>query len=288
MKQEWICVEVACDPELVSELAAEIAETFGAGVEELDCGVRYYLPGGRFSVHSRKVLERLLIEFQKRHSISELPGTSFSILSNEDWAVEWQKYFKPIRLGRHLLVAPTWEEVKSGAQDRLIRINPGRAFGTGHHETTRLCLEWLEGWADKHKGSQPGTLLDVGTGSGILALAGVLLGFSEVIGIDNDPEAIEVALENAELNGLLQKVEFRVATPESLGAFFDVVMANIQALPLIEMAQVLSGLVRSSGRIVLSGILLDQKEAVQSAYEARGHCLLDAVSAGEWCLLVFS
>ena len=121
-------------------------------------------------------------------AVSEIP--------DEDWSRTWKEHFKPLRVGRRFLVSPTWEKVHCDPERLIIRIDPGRAFGTGHHESTRLCLEWLESCRELDPGSARMSLLDLGTGSGILAIGAALLGFAEVVGIDNDPEAVEVAKEN--------------------------------------------------------------------------------------------
>jgi len=191
-----------------------------------------------------------------------------------------------LRVGRRFLVCPTWDNSEPGAGDRVILMDPGRAFGTGHHETTRLCLEWLEDWTESNR---PDTmsLLDLGTGSGILAMAGALLGFGRVLAVDNDEEAVEVARENLRVNGLEGRIVLSVGSVGELEERFDVVAANLQANPLIEMAHALSERLQPEGMLVLSGILVDQGESVRSAYEEAGLLFVERRSAGEWCLLAF-
>jgi ribosomal protein L11 methyltransferase len=170
-------------------------------------------------------------------------------------------------------------------------MDPGRAFGTGHHETTRLCLEWLEDCSEALQASGrllgQTSLLDVGTGSGILCMAAALLGFQPVTGIDNDPEAIEVALENLELNRLSSRVELREATVAETSGRYAVVIANIQTIPLVEMASDMVRCLAPSGKLGLSGILLEQQDEVRTAYEGLGLRCVETRTAGEWCLLAF-
>ena len=286
-KRQWIRIEILCSLDLADDLAAEIAEVFEVGVEILDSGVCFYLEEDRFLADGQGKLEQTLRGFKETWRAEALPTFSFSAIPDEDWMEQWKIHFKPLRVGRRLVVAPTWEEVSAGPEDRIIRIDPGQAFGTGHHETTRLCLEWLEDWADRKEVGSSTSLLDVGTGSGILAIAGVLLGFSQVAAVDNDPEAVAVARENLILNGVADRIMLQAGTVADILSRFDVVLANIQALPLIDMAELLVQRMNPPGTLVLSGILLEQKEAVQSAFERHGLRLSSMKFAGEWCLLEF-
>ena len=289
MKRKWIGIEVRCGAEAADELAAGIAEAFGVGVEVLAEGIRLYLQEDLFFEEGQHKLEEILRNFRPlwHEQTASLPYV-LSTLEEEDWLEQWKRDFKPLRVGKQLVVAPTWEELPPGPGERIIRIDPGQAFGTGHHETTRLCLEWLERWAATLGQGSSKSLLDVGTGTSILAIAATLLGFDRILALDNDPEAIQVARANLELNGVSDKVGLQVGTVEAATETFDVVLANIQALPLMEMAPRLVQRLVSSGRIVLSGILVEQAAMVQSAYEAQGLKLLARDEAGEWCLLEFA
>ena len=286
MKKTWVGIEITCKDDLAEELGAEVAEEFGVGVEFGDGAVRFYLEGAHFLEEWDLKLRRLLEDAAKTYRSDRPLGFRTFTLSDEGWADSWKVHFKPLRIGKHFLICPTWEEISPEAEDRVIMMDPGRAFGTGHHETTRLCLEWMEQRA-ANRHLEDSSLLDVGTGSGVLAIAAALLGFGEVLGIDNDPEAIEVAEENVALNGLNGRVALREATVSGVGGRFDVVVANIQALPLIRMAQDLSDKVKETGTLVLSGILLEQREDVTAAIERCGPKLTGGEVAGEWALLVF-
>lgn len=288
MKKIWTCVDVTCAAEEAEEVAARLAEAFAVGVEITDAGVRFYREGDGTEQQWLAELQQLLAQIRTSDLVRSTLAYSFNLIEDWGWADRWKENFKPLRVGRHLIVSPTWEEVNAGADDLVLRIDPGRAFGTGHHETTRLCLEWLEQWAGDHGVEvQRRSLLDVGTGSGILAIAAALLGYGEVRGIDNDPEAVEVAQENLRVNGLEDRVQLTVGElTEGTGCFQEIV-ANIQANPLIELAPMLAARLCGEGRLVLSGILLEQKRAVGAAYIAQGLRMVDEREAGEWCLLVF-
>lgn len=284
--KKWIGIEISCNEELADDLAAEIGEAFGVGVEIIEQGIRFYLEGDRFLKAWEERLRELLDTFRNTFDPT-LPLTyRHFLLNDENWADRWKEHFKPLRIGRSFLICPTWEKVRPDPADRVILMDPGRAFGTGHHETTRLCLEWLEDWAEHEGNPKQCSLLDVGTGSGILSIAAALLGCKSVLGIDNDPEAIEVARENLLLNRLTSRIRLLEGTVSDVSDHFEVVLANIQALPLIKMAPDLVGRLADEGRLVLSGILTEQKDKVRAAYEQHKLNLTESRVCGEWCLLV--
>ena len=287
MKRQWNRIEVLISAGLAENLAADLAEVFAVGVQILDLGVCFYLEEERDLAGAQETLERTLKDFMKTWHMEALPAHSVASIPDEDWLELWKANFKPLRVGRRLIVAPTWEEFTPGPEDRVIRLDPGQAFGTGHHETTGLCLEWLEEWAEGQPGQCSKSLLDVGTGSGILAIFGALLGFDRILAIDNDPEAIQVARENLILNDVADPIVLQSGTVADVPGRFDVVIANIQALPLIDMAESLVQRLGNSASLVLSGILLEQKGAVQAAFEGEGLKLQTVKDAGEWCLLEF-
>ena len=295
MGKNWTRIDIECGVQTADYLACELAQTFEVSVEFIPEGIRIYLDSARFAGEESRFRDILRSAATFEPGEKE-PVLSLSEIPDEDWSETWKAHFKPLRVGRHFLITPTWETVTPRPADLVIRIDPGRAFGTGHHETTRLCLEWLESFARSlPPGSTPGTLLDVGTGSGILAIGAALLGFRGIVGIDNDPEAIEVAVENIELNGFAEagrqphSPEIRVlcATPQEVSGRFDVVISNIQSLPLIRMSETLASKVNGPGRLILSGILVEQADEVRTTYEKIGLKLTGEQIDGEWILLAF-
>lgn len=187
----------------------------------------------------------------------EFPDYRSEILEDQDWERAWMDDFKPMRFGERLWIVPSWHEAPDGDAVNIL-LDPGLAFGTGTHPTTRLCLEWLD--AHEIAGKR---VIDYGCGSGILALAAALLGAGSVIGVDNDPQALVATLDNASRNGVNIQVYLPKEAPQEP---VEVLVANILAGPLIEMAPRLSALVLTGGKIALSGILPEQAEAVSSAY----------------------
>ena len=284
MTKNWTRIDVTCGPETADILAVEFAEAFGVSVEYISGGIRIYLDSARFADENERVRQIV-------NSAPALPdegeiGLAVSEIPDEDWSRTWKEHFKSLRVGRRFLVSPTWEAVHGDPERLIIRIDPGRAFGTGHHESTRLCLEWLES-CQFALGPARMSLLDLGTGSGILAIGAALLGFRKVVGIDNDPEAIETAKENIMLNGLSEKIRLLCATPEGVSGSFDVVISNIECKPLIRMSETIASKVRDEGLLALSGILIEQADEVSAEYEKRGLGLTGVKTAEEWVLLAF-
>jgi ribosomal protein L11 methyltransferase len=280
LTKNWTQIDVACGPQTAEILSVEFAEAFAVSVEYTSQGICFYLESARFAAERRRLLQIA----HSVHSTSEGPiDISFSEIPDEDWSQTWKEHFKPLRVGERFLVSPTWVETPALPERLIIRIDPGRAFGTGHHETTRLCLEWLESCL-----ANAVSLLDVGTGSGILAIAAALLGVERVLGIDNDPEAIEVARENVNLNDLPEKITLLCATPEGLSGSFDVIISNIESGPLIRMSEAISTRLREGGLLALSGILVEQAGLVCAEYERKGLRPTGRKVAGEWVLLSFT
>lgn len=200
-------------------------------------------------------------------------------LDEQDWAETWKLHFHPLHVGGRLWVLPPWEEPPSGAI--AVVIEPGMAFGTGGHATTALCLEGILEILDRRAGA---SVLDVGCGSGILGIAAAKLGAGRVEMIDNDPVAVEVAKENTEANGC-SAIETSARPVEDVAESFELVIANILAGTLVELAAPIAARVAPGGDLLLSGILAPQAADVRAAYEARGLTLRELRHQGEWALV---
>lgn len=206
--------------------------------------------------------------------LAATPGFTATEVADEDWVRKTQAQFKPIEIGGRLWVGPSWHEPPGGRV--AVRIDPGLAFGTGTHPTTRLMLLFLE---REIKGGE--RVLDYGCGSGILAIAAAKLGAARVDGVDVDPQALATARANARANG----IELLASLPEALpAAAYDIVVSNILAQPLILLAPLLTARIASGGRIALAGILETQAAEVGAAYSAWLDAGTDAVLDG-WALV---
>jgi len=209
---------------------------------------------------------------------SDVRALALREVEGRDWLAEWKRGWKPAEVGR-FVVAPPWSEVPEGGGRVVIRVEPGMAFGTGTHETTRLCLAAIE----KHFGG--GSLLDVGTGTGILAIASAKLHpASRVEACDTDPLAVSVAEENARLNGVADRIDFRVGTVEDTTASADLVCANLTADVILPLLPALLG--ATCGRLVLSGILTTQVPQIAARLVELGAGDYETIRDGEWVAFV--
>jgi ribosomal protein L11 methyltransferase len=210
-----------------------------------------------------------------------------TMLPDADWKNSYKAHFKAWTFGR-LHWVPVWERetFRLPPGHSVLWLDPGLAFGTGNHETTRLCIERLVEFEAAGGARKETRIVDAGCGSGILALSAALLGFQDVMGFDNDPEAIRVSVENAELNGISGKVRFMTAgLPEGLGdGVAEIVLANIQADVLIRFSSQLVLAVAPGGMLAMSGILATEIGTVRQAFEtAAAGWRFDTRTLGEWC-----
>ncbi len=201
--------------------------------------------------------------------------------SQEDWE-GWKKFFKPTAVSKRVVIKPSWEHYSPKSGEVIIEIDPGMAFGTGTHETTRLCIRLLDKII---KGSEE--LLDIGTGSGILAIVAARLGVVKVKAIDNDESVIKIARENIINNGVENNIEVSATPLENLSSKFDIIVANILAETLIDMTKEIICHINRGGSIILSGILNSQIRKVADAYVKNGVQLEEVLGDGEWSALLF-
>jgi len=209
----------------------------------------------------------------------------WSIVKPEDWEHSWKRFIKPARIGRTFWVTPPWLRPPKFRRRRIITIEPGMAFGTGAHATTRGCVEFLESVAAKLAGKK-WSVLDVGTGSGILAIAARILGATRIWAIDNDPVAVKVARENLRSNGMADAVILSGQKLASIRSSFTVVIGNLTAETIIELAEALEKRVAPGGYMVLSGILRPKAGAVVRRFAANFR-VLQRRGKREWVTLLF-
>ncbi|WJV54196.1 50S ribosomal protein L11 methyltransferase [Prodigiosinella aquatilis] len=209
-----------------------------------------------------------------------LLGTGFQHkieqLEDKDWEREWMDNFHPMQFGKRLWICPSWREIPDPTAVNVM-LDPGLAFGTGTHPTTSLCLQWLDGLDLQGK-----TVIDFGCGSGILAIAALKLGAARAIGIDIDPQAIQASRDNAQRNGVSERLELYLPQNQPTDLSADVVVANILAGPLRELAPLISELPKTGGYLGLSGILATQAVNVAAAYQDKFQ-LDPVVEKEEWC-----
>lgn len=264
--------------EAVGALLTEVAGCQGySSTSDETCG---YLP-----VDDR--LEATLLSFREAlRTLSSAgaadipPNITLRFVEEADWAEAWKQYFKPQRIGRRLVIKPTWETFDAAADDVVLQIDPGMAFGTGLHATTRLCLCALE------EQVFPGArVADVGTGSGILAIAAALLGASPVQATDIDPLAVRIARENIALNTVETVVQVSESDAPPPGAF-DVVVANILADVILGMRAALTRALGPNGLLIASGIIDARAGDVRRGLTEGGLCVEATRAEGEWVAIL--
>lgn len=239
-----------------------------------------------YDVRDKEVVGYLPIDDRLEESLARLktavdfPITLRRKLAEEDWAHAWKQYFKPQLIGRQFVIKPSWEDFQPKPDQRVIELDPGMAFGTGLHATTRVCLKALEDLPVR--GSR---VADVGTGSGILALGAYLLGAISVIATDNDPVAVKVSLDNLKRNHVNQGITVLLSESPPPGPF-DIVVANILPDVIIGMAHGLIASVVPGGTLVTSGIIHERRQDVINALTAGGTELLSSPDEGEWCAVI--
>ncbi len=322
----WLELAITCDPEAVeavSEILARVApagvsvepgftlvdEGLGAAVDPTaPATVRAYLPA-RDAGAARSAaaeVDRSLGHLQA-FGLREIGELRTQVVHESDWATAWKRHVGVLRIGHGIVIRPTWRRHHRRPGDVVIAMDPGMAFGTGLHPTTRLCLAGIERWADEGflRGGPPGAsggparaprgtagtppgparLLDVGCGSGVLAIAAGLLGAGALVGVDTDPIAVEATLANARRNRVARRLRaWRGSLPSGAGPF-DLVAANLIASVLVALAADLAAELRPGGRLLASGIFVDREAAVREAFEGAGLRLLRREAEGDWVAL---
>ena len=281
---EMFCIQLVAEPERCDELFLTLEELCPWGWEESQSEARLsitvYCP-------QEAELKRLQRTLQHRH-----PRLSFQVrrVPIHDWSLTWREFFHPLQLAKKFRILPSWErEVHTDPHEIPLVIEPGMAFGTGHHASTQLCLQALaELWESGRIGSAS-SFLDLGTGSGILGIAAVKMGCAG-LALDIDPVAVANARVNQELNDAFAGLLLSAGTLECLkpGRRFSLILANILSAPLISMGPALRTRLEPSGFLVLSGILQEQEDAVIQAYTRQGVGLEQVLHQDEWSGLIFS
>ena len=204
-------------------------------------------------------------------------------ISEDDWANNWKKYFKPTKIGEKLLILPEWEKDENEDGRVILNIDPGAAFGTGTHATTRLCLETIQKFVKNGD-----TVLDVGCGSGILSIAAMLLGAKSAVGVDIDPLAVKTAKENAEKNGLKEPEYTTICgdLDDKVSDCYDVVIANIVADIIIRLCDSVPQRVKIGGLFISSGIIDVRADETVTAIENAGFTIIDRYENGGWVCIV--
>ena len=306
----WVELSVAADIEAV-EAVSEILTHFAPGGTSVEPGfgltdeglgavvdrtkpaiVRACLPGrDRAEVEAAIGAAETALGHLQAFGLRPIGELQTRLVREEDWAEAWKSHFPVLRIGRRMVIRPTWRRHRALPDDVVLSLDPGMAFGTGLHPTTRLCLAALETLADEgllaRGRARNGTarVIDVGCGSGILAIAAGALGAGEMLGVDTDPIAVESTTANARLNGQSRRLRVRQGSAPSGEGPFDIVLANLIASLLVLLARPLRDELAPGGHILASGIFRDREGDVRAAFEAAGLTAARRWAEEDWVAL---
>lgn len=239
--------------------------------------VHIYLPAGENLSESLSAIEQKL----------KIAGISFSVntdcIKQEDWANNWKKYFHQLNIGKKMLICPSWEKAENPENRAVLYLEPGMAFGTGTHATTCLCMEVMEQYVNENS-----TVLDVGCGSGILALSSLLLGAESALGVDIDEKAVKTARENAERNGFKEpKIKFIEGDlTRKVNGKYNLVLANIVADVIVVLCESVSRFMSEGALFIVSGIIKESEEQVKSAFSKNNFEVIQRKEKEGWLSFV--
>jgi ribosomal protein L11 methyltransferase len=279
-RKTWHAIEATCLREAGEAIEYGLMEAGALGTETRDSTDDAHIIGYYGARVEEAEIHTGLLDALRIYNLapSSLIDLKVSEVTDRDWLAEWKKDWQPVEVGR-FIIAPPWSDVTAAHNRIVIRIEPGMAFGTGTHETTRLCLKAIE------KYFRGGSFLDVGTGTGVLAIAAAkMFPDARVDAYDTDAEAVQIARENARLNSVGDQIIFRVGSVEEQTPSADFVCANLTAPVIVDLLPLLLG--ATCGRLVLSGILDSQVELVESRLRKLGATTVQTDQDGEWIALV--
>ena len=285
MAQSWLRLSVQTHPAVIDELATFLIDSGSPGVVVKNRSVEAFFARPLRQRSLRRDIARFVSVLGRRSARRHKPRLQWTTVRQEDWEHSWKRFIKPRRVGQSFWVTPPWLETPRFRARRVILIEPGLAFGTGTHATTRACMEFLEHVAKRLRASGFSGL-DVGTGSGILAIALAILGASRIWAVDNDPVALQVARGNLSANRVARKVVLTGATLRAIRRSFDIVVANLTAEAIVELGAPLKQKVRPGKFLILSGIVRQKAALIARLFDGSFR-LLRRKRSGEWVTFLF-
>lgn len=257
-----------------------IEESLVDKLKNSESNVKFYLPDNLQGIEQFNEIKSTL-EYQREQNAGIDLGRlviETTQVNEEDWSTAWKKYYHPTKIGKRLVVVPCWEEHTLSDGEIRVTLDPGMAFGTGTHETTRLCMQLLEDCVDEST-----DMLDIGTGSGILAITALLLSAKTAVGVDIDELSVKVAMENAELNNVQDKISLVCGDlTQKISGKYDVICANIVADVIIRLSRDVTTFMHKDSVLLVSGIIDERCDEVAAALENAGIKVFDKITENGW------
>jgi len=299
--EKWLKMEISAPVELMDSLGNFLTETGAQGVfqETLEPQAAGDFPESRdeellqayFPYDARS--EKRIIAVQKyMESVREIfpgirkPSLKTEVISDPDWGEQWKKYFKPIRVSNNIIVKPTWERYSPSSRDIVIEIDPGMAFGTGQHASTRMCMEAIEDIIMKDRSIKSWKVLDVGCGTGILGITAAKLGAQDVICVDIDKKAVEIARENAAINQVDDRLRFFNRDVTTINEPRNLIIANLTAKLLLTLRPHLTNLLLMDGYLIISGIIEQDTKSIEENFSVASFTQNKVITEKEWVCYV--
>ncbi|MEN6620048.1 MAG: 50S ribosomal protein L11 methyltransferase [Smithella sp.] len=304
--EKWLKVEIAASTELMDALGNFLTETGAQGVfqetleppfltDELAQAIeipafetiKAYFPQDVRSEKRIIAIQKYLKSLNEIFSDLPAPVLRTEIITDPDWGEQWKKYFKPIRVSSNIIVKPTWERYTPSSRDIVIEIDPGMAFGTGQHASTRMCIEALEDIIMKDRKVANWKVLDVGCGTGILGITAAKLGAQEVICLDNDQKATEIAKENAEINLVSDHLRIVNEDAMTISEPRNLIFANLTSKLLLKLRKHLIQLLEPDGYLIISGIIEQDAREIEDNFSTFPLIQIRMITEKEWVCYVF-
>ncbi len=303
-KETWVEIAVTTPPQLSEALAnfLEELETHGVFQDEALQNesfngladrpnqaeiIKAYLPRDGETAGKLAELDRYLASLEELFPEYPKPSYVTTEIVDPDWAERWKKYFKPLRISRNIVIKPTWERYSAEGGDIVIDIDPGMAFGTGQHASTRLCVNALEDIIVKNRPAGGWNVLDVGTGTGILAMCCVRLGADRVTAIDLDQQAVEIATTNVAINGLQDRIDILNRDVAMMEGAFNLIVANLTAPTFINIHEKLISLLAPGGYLTASGITDMYVNQIEKIFASDDVAIETRLAEKEWVCITF-
>ncbi len=289
--KKWLKISVQAPVALMEPVSDLMGVISGSGVEMTpeesgSSRISGFFPGPDNEDARNALAEDVYQKMKELFGFYDLPAPELhtETFADQDWATSWKQFFTPVEVAPGLIIKPSWEEYRATGKERVIEMDPGQAFGTGLHASTRMALALLTKSLSDHPASR---MLDVGTGTGILAMAAALFGVPSVVAVDNDPEAVRVAGENIVNNDLAAAIEVGGRDISDLDGSFSIIAANIVHNVLVSIAPDIQKRCASRGRVILAGILGgEQEENIIRVYAQLGMQPAASLHEEEWAALL--